>query len=317
MPEDLVRNYLNTALHVYFDSVLVRRTDLGKKHGILEVSPSRWRALPSWRYRLDDSLGGYELVLWNQRRTALSPTDVRGASKNRLRVEFDEVLFLIKYYPHPDESLFENFSVEEQMLRLGEVFKYGESVFPLEKKRDMLSAHHFTVGTLMLAAGVFHSVLRMSITSQDRFLSIAERGVRVMDRLLVKPGDFDRSVPGWEISWKLCSKIVRVYREHLGLPYMVVELLEPGKIWRCYEHGCEDEESAEYLMRILEIIFLPVREEYLVEMIEKNIEKTAQELKARAVRYNDRVIPRLRILWKENRALEEASTSYNFDELLR
>ncbi|MEM3944621.1 MAG: hypothetical protein QXJ59_11100 [Thermofilaceae archaeon] len=290
---------LNAAVCIYFEPLLVRCTNLLRKYGVLEVKASQWRGLQSWRYRIEEALGGYELILWGQRRTALTRALTRSEPGKPPKVEFDEAVFLVKYYPHPDEPYFEDFSVEEQALRLSEVFNNGESIFPVEKHQDKLEGYHFTVGTLMLAVGVRHGFLRLSITSQERFVSIAEEGVKVLDRLVVEPNGIDRNVPGWDLSWKLFSAIAKVFKYYLGKPYMIVEFLEPGKLWRCKGEGCREEEAPEQVVRILEFIYVPVKEAYLVELIEESVERTAQSIRAHIKQYSGRTLPCIRVLWKE------------------
>lgn len=299
---------LNIAVSVYYDVLLVRGLEATSRHGIVEVKSSQWRGLRTWRYRLADLPGGYELILWDTRRGALRsarpPALTAGWEAQPL--EFDEASFLIRYYPTPDEPFFENFSAEEQALRLSEVFENGASTFPVEGYEDRLSEFHFNVGTMMLAAGVFHSVVRLSLMSQERFVSVVEDGLKVHNEQLIEPGGVDRNVPGWQLSWFLFSKILKIYVEKLGVPYLVVERGEPGRIWVCRESGCREQQTNDYILKTLELVFIPEKDDVVVKVIEENLLKIGEILKAEP--QNEKLIPYLRILWRrEEENIDEKS----------
>ncbi|MEM4455541.1 MAG: hypothetical protein QXT28_12560 [Thermofilaceae archaeon] len=295
---------LNIATSVYYEVLMVRNLEVASKYGILDVKPSQWRGLRTWRYKLADAPGAYELVLWDQRRGALKPEKpVMTPYGEPAMLEFDEAVFLIRYYPHPSEPCFEDFSVEEQALRLSEIFENGSASFPAEGFEDRLSELHFNVGLMMLAAGVFHSAVRLSLMSQERFVSIAEEGVELLGKQLVEPGGTDRNVAGWQLSWKLFSKVAKVYVEQLGKPYAVVERVEPGRIWICGELGCVENESNDYLLRTVEVIFIPEKEDFVINAIEESLRKIEEEVGTRPPPSDGKLIPYIQVLWREGKEL--------------
>lgn len=293
------------ATSLYYEFLVVRGLKSESKHGIIEVKPSQWRGLRSWRYRLADAAGAYELVLWDQRRGVLNAPETSSIRFGEpLKLEFDEAIFLIRYFPHPDEPCFDDFAVEEQSLRLSEVFANGSALFPVDGFEDRLNEFHFNVGLMMVAAGVFHGVVRLSLMSQERFVSVAEDGITLLGRQIVKPGEVDRNVPGWQLSWRFFSKIAKVYVENLSTPFMIVERDEPGRLWTCRTSGCHESLTKDYLLKTLEIIFLTEKDEYIVEVIQKILDEISFESASETGSSSEKGVSRFRVLWREGKWVE-------------
>uniref|UniRef100_A0A7C4BA50 Uncharacterized protein n=1 Tax=Thermofilum pendens TaxID=2269 RepID=A0A7C4BA50_THEPE len=262
---------------VYFKLVLV--DDLMRQlepAGLKRLGETKYSYGRAWRYQVKGAMGVYELVEWDVQRSLLR-TDL----PNLPVLEFSGPVFLVKYYPHPDEEVFEEFSAREQVLRLSPYFDYGESPYPtLNSVEGELDPTLFNVGVMHILADDALGIIRLSAHSQDRFISVAEEGVRVSNVLLVPPGGRDRNVPGWELTWKLLERIALVYRKVVGELYAAVGGIGEGRMWSCTQNSCTEQETSEAKLKLLELIFLSGSEtkelarNVLEKIFEENIKVT-------------------------------------------
>jgi hypothetical protein len=241
------------AFGVYFKLVLVddimRQLEQAGLRRLGEAEYSYGRA---WRYQVEGVRGVYELVEWDVQRSLM-----RVNLPNLPALEFSGPIFLVKYYPHPDEEVFEEFSAREQVLRLSPYFNYGESPYPLlDSAEGELDPTLFNVGTMYILADDALGIVRLGAYSQDRFISIAEDGVWISNVLLVPPGGRDRDVPGWELTWRLFERVAQVYRRVVGGLYAAVGGVGGGRVWSCRQSGCVEQESGEVKLKLLELIFI-------------------------------------------------------------
>lgn len=190
----------------------------------------------AWYFWLHDVSGVYELKL-----------DKITTENGR-----ENSTFFLRYYPDIEEDTFEDFSCQEQILRMGELFDQGMVNIPENAEvcpccGGKFEAHHdhchehvenvprpkgipnlifrrqlpkelFQIG---LISFTFRgdAIVKVQISTQDRYLSYAEDGVKITDALgqeheLVEPGGVDRNVAGLELSHRfhyfLVNKLLRV-----------------------------------------------------------------------------------------------------------
>lgn len=170
--------------------------------------------------------------------------------------------FLLRYYPHPEEKVFENFSFGEQIMRLSPSFTdYG---CPKFDSRGEIDESYYVVGKLdiFLRSKIIVAILK----SQDRWIEYRPQGLKVEkpggERVwVVEEGGKDRDVPGWDLSWQYFDCLVKAFCCIQKTPPSMVRLKSyPGRIW--YVNGGEvwEERSAEALTRQLKVAIVPAGE---------------------------------------------------------
>lgn len=238
---------------VYFKLVLV--DDIMRQlepAGLRRLGEAKYSYGRAWRYQVEGAMGVYELVEWDVQRSLL-----RADLPHLPALEFSGPIFLMRYYPHPDEEVFEEFSAREQLLRLSPYFNYGESPCPvLDSAEKEFDPTLFNVGTMYILVDDALGIVRLGAYSQDRFVSVVEDGVWVSNVCLVPPGGRDRNVPGWELTWKLFERVARVYRRVVGELHTVAGGVSGGRVWNCNQNNCVEQESGEVKLKLLEFIFL-------------------------------------------------------------
>jgi len=120
----------------------------------------------------------------------------------------------IKYYPHPKEPVFEEFSLTERFLRLGPAF--GEQDVPTPASSRQLRPGSFTVGFIQCAVQDKRALTWLSLWAPDRWVEIRESGLTIarfpgdMTQVL-PPGGRDRNVPGWALTWAIFAPLVAAF----------------------------------------------------------------------------------------------------------
>lgn len=139
--------------------------------------------------------------------------------------------FVLKYYPHPDEAVFADYSFIEQVMRLQYPF---EQNCPTPKCREQLGARSFYVGKLILHW--YEEAVLLSLSAQNRWKEYLQEELRIKNnegvfQEVAKAGEKDRDVPGWSISFDLYSCLMKafcfIYR---STPQMIGLGCSPGKI---------------------------------------------------------------------------------------
>lgn len=137
--------------------------------------------------------------------------------------------FILKYYPYPEEALFESFSCAEQVVRLSAYFDNSLIKHSEHEKSCACSQHHgrhcgspvqkgiprlqaradihpalFGIGKIRLTLRQGR-LLQLSADSQDRLMQCSVTGIFVCQGngpvQIVAPGEVDRDVPGWQLTW--------------------------------------------------------------------------------------------------------------------
>lgn len=155
--------------------------------------------------------------VWSSRRRGVHALEVMEARQGSNLLGLGPYLWFrlgIKYYPHPAEPVFEEFSVIERLLRLGPAF--GEQDVPTPVSSRQLRPGSFTVGFIECAVQDKRALTWLSLWAPDRWVEIREAGLAVarfpgdMTQVL-PPGGRDRSVPGWALTWPLFPPLVAAF----------------------------------------------------------------------------------------------------------
>lgn len=255
-------------LNVYFKLVFVDDImGVLEPVGLRRLGEASYSYGKAWRYKVEGMKGVYEVVQWDVQRSLLK-TNIT----NPPVIEFIGPIFLLKYYPHPEEEVFEEFSVNEQVLRLSPYFNYGKSPYPLLNSAEEINPTLFNVGTLYILAEDALGIVRLGAYTQDRLVSISEEGVRVSNMLVVPPGGKDRNVPGWLLTWNFLEKMAETYRKVMGKPYAAVGGIGKGKVWSCRQEKCVEQETEEMKLKLLEFIFADRANHQVLEILKSQLE---------------------------------------------
>ncbi|GEM_PF-4837238 len=155
--------------------------------------------------------------LWSSRRRGVHALEVADARRGSNLLGLGPYLWFrlgIKYYPHPEEPVFEEFSVAERLLRLGSVF--GKQGVPTPASSHHLRPGSFTVGFIECAIQDERALTWLSLWAPDRWVEIREGGLAVArfpgDMTQVIPlGGRDRNVPGWTLAWPVFAPLVAAF----------------------------------------------------------------------------------------------------------
>ena len=282
-------------LNVYYRLVLTMTEDL-TRYGFQSVIQVSWRGNEAWRYKPTSRKGGYELILWDKRYSS-----IKSIKQPQLpSLDFFNYTFILRYYPHPDEEIFEDFSINEQLVRLSECFG-EEEIFPKDSCSNNIDETLFTTGTLNLSINELEGIVRLSLLSQDRFTSILEEPVIINNNILRNQGEIDRNVPGWSLSWEFYRNLLNIYISKLGKPWLVVAYAEPGTLWKCSKTGCNTETTSSTLLKNIETIFAASRNPQTISLLEEALEETIKEKLKTTVKSLDTIeLPYIRILVKND-----------------
>lgn len=162
-------------------------------------------------------LGAPGCFLWSNRRRGVHALEVTDARRGNDLLGLGPYLWFrlgIKYYPHPEEPLFEEYSMAERLLRLGPVF--GEHGMPSPASSRQLRPGFFVVGFIECAAQDEKALTWLSLWAPDRWVETREAGLTIarfpgdMTQVL-PPGGRDRNVPGWALAWPVFPPLVSAF----------------------------------------------------------------------------------------------------------
>lgn len=167
--------------------------------------------------------------------------------------------FLLRYYPHPDEPVLEDFSFGEQIMRLSHNFTdYGCPRFDSRREVDQ---SYYVIGKLDIFSR--NKAIVAILKSQDRWIEYRPQGLEVEkpggERVwVVEKGGKDRDVPGWDLSWQYFDCLVKAFCcIHKTPPSMVRLKSRSGKIWHVDGAEVREERTAEVVMRQLKVAMVP------------------------------------------------------------
>ncbi len=152
--------------------------------------------------------------LWSNRRRGVHALEVMDARRGSNLLGLGPYLWFrigMKYYPHPDEAVFEEFSVTERLLRLGPFF--GEQGVPTPASSRQLGPNSFAIGFIECAVQDDRALTWLSMWAPDRWVEIREAGLSVARfpgdlTQVLPPGGRNRNVPAWALAWPVFPPLV-------------------------------------------------------------------------------------------------------------
>ena len=199
-----------------------------------------------WYFGLNDKQGVYEVE----------------AVDGDKRFTWPYQQFLLRYYPHPEEIVFDNFSFLEQVTRLGDGFTEG---CPRFGSRKQFHESYYVIGELDIF--LRNKAIVAIVRSQDRWVEYRRQGLEIAkpsgERIyVVEKGEKDRDVPGWGLSWDYFNCLVKAFCCIYRTPPSLVRLKSyPGKIWYVNgEDGVLEEFAKDIYLRQLEVAMVPKHE---------------------------------------------------------
>lgn len=205
------------------------------------IRRSVWVDYVSWYIKLKDRPGIYDISLINYGIVKTLPkVDVR-FQLPRYMVE----CLLIRYYPSPKEECFKNFSYYERKFRLKREFFTDEGIPKTDAKMNMPKTF-FTIGELdFYIEFLRRRDIRLALRSQKRYVEKRADGIRENGKVIVKPGEIDRNVPGWNLSWDLYVSLLRTYLKYYnGEILLALKIEKPGIVYVTEKGNVVKEESS-------------------------------------------------------------------------
>ncbi|RLE92061.1 MAG: hypothetical protein DRN04_11305 [Thermoprotei archaeon] len=215
-------------LYKFIDESLLDALREGYSENLEFIRRSIWVDYLSWYIKLKSRLGVYEILLVDYGIVKTIPAaDIR-LPLPRYMVE----CLLLRYYPNPKEEYFKNFSYYERKFRLKENF-FTEDGIPSSKARMEMPKQFFTIGELdYYVEFIKRGDIRLSLRSQKYYVEKRADGIKENSKTIIKPGEVDRNVPGWDISWELYKSLLKTYVKYFkGEILLALEIEKPGKIY--------------------------------------------------------------------------------------
>jgi hypothetical protein len=236
--------------------------------------------LPSWLLWLKERKGAYELEL-NEWKLIKRPAP-RGKNGGDYRGGF-----ALRYFPHPEEPVFDAYSVYERIIRLSDVF--DDTGTPKYAVRETIDPSYFTVGNLECYLDASNAALRMILEAQELWASYRVKGLTVSKNgtpvHVLDPGERDRNLPGWDLCWPFFKKLVKAFcHVNETSPSQVWLLNAPGRVF--YDEGGDElrsEYSWSHVLRRLEVDLIfasdPMERTSILERLQRSIRGRGSALK--------------------------------------
>lgn len=197
-PARVIEEVFYTALHRLFHNEGAR-SHFGFAH-INAFSLSD--GLPGWHLWFADRAGAYQM--------SLIRADC-GVSGNQDSSEWITGRWRVRYYPAMDEAVLARFSAIENLARLGPLFDATGT--PTPAGQEQLYRDLFVVGSVDVRIPLDRGFIEIAGISQDRWREIRPEGLYLdnedeTNMEVVAPGDLDRNVPGWEMTFFFYDRLL-------------------------------------------------------------------------------------------------------------
>ena len=165
---------------------------------------------------------------------------------------------VLRYYPTPEEPSFKDFAFLEQQIRLSPCFDHTGT--PLFEKQEEIHDSLFTVGHIFAAFDRDLSIVKLKVSSQERWVEFYEDGVRVetgsglRTARLIKKTKL-RNVPGWKLSWGFFDKLLLGFcYVHKSRPFGLRLMKSPASIYIVSGTGqCREVQTSDISAWALEV----------------------------------------------------------------
>jgi len=184
------------------------------------VSPVWADGPPAWYFWIDSAPGVHEL--------RLEDTFIRD-SKGR---ELCTGLFAVRFYPFPNNEIFDHFSFEEQIFIQSPFF--DDSNTPKFEYYTEIPDLLFKVAILEFTLDSENNQALFKLESLDRIRTIFHKEIILECRPFKKKrrfhkGEKDRDVPGWDLGYSLYDRILGLYANYSKTqPYRIIMTRETG-----------------------------------------------------------------------------------------
>jgi len=180
-----------------------------------------WRdGPPAWYFWIDSAPGVHELRLEDS-----FARDSRGR-------ELCTGLFAIRFYPFPNNEIFNHFSFEEQTFMQSSFF--DDSNTPKFEYYTEIPELLFKVALLELTVDTRNNQTLFRLESLDRIRTRFKKETTLDCKPFEKrrrfhSGETDRDVPGWDLGYSLYDRILGLYAYYSKTkPYRAILTREPG-----------------------------------------------------------------------------------------
>lgn len=197
-PARVIEEVFYTFLHRLFHDEGAR-----SHFGFAHINPfSCPDGLPGWNLWFDDCAGAYQM--------ALAKAEY-GRSRSEEPSEWIAGRWVVKYFPPANEAALDEFSTIETLARLGPLFDATGTTTPAG--REQLDEDLFIVGYVDVRIGRDRNYMEMTGVSQNRWREIRPEGLYLDTEEkppveVVAPGDIDRNVPGWALTFFFYDKLL-------------------------------------------------------------------------------------------------------------
>lgn len=166
---------------------------------------------PQWYLWFSEKKGAYSLTIqedpFDSNEERLPGGEVK--AENNL-----DPYILIRYYPDMEEDVFDSLSCFEQIARLGSLFDTTGT--PTFEGGRALHENLFVVGRMDIVIHSSKSDVDFYCAAPDRWRDYRVDGLTLMDdngefRPVLSPGDLDRDLPGWDLSFFIYDKIISTF----------------------------------------------------------------------------------------------------------
>jgi hypothetical protein len=270
--------------------------------------------LPSWLLWLKERTGAYELELrsWKLKKRIGPSIGKEGDYWGR---------FTLRYFPHPEEPMFDAYSVYERIIRLSELF--DDTGTPKYAERDTIDRSYFTVGNLECYVDTSEAALRMILEAPELWTCYREKGLAVWKNgtavHVLQPGERDRNLPAWELCWFFFERLVTAFCYVNETPPCQVWLLSsPGTIFHDEgENVLRREYSWNHVLRRLEVDWIfpenPGERKSVIQRLQKSIKGKGGSLKkgTHFANAKGKPLPFVQCLYTEGRELPERGWEIN------
>jgi len=137
--------------------------------------------------------------------------------------------FQIKYYPDTSGELLETFSFSEQVARTSRLFDAtGTPIFDADSE---MNGSLFGVGRLDVLRSLNGEFVEFMLSAPERWTTYHLKGLKMKDQKgrkteVLGPGERDRDVPAWELSWWLLDRLISAFSYAKRTGPMAVALFE-------------------------------------------------------------------------------------------
>jgi len=214
---------------------------------------------PGWYLWFEDKPGAYLLELVE--------AESHEAESGEHALDHISGYFQIKYYPDVlDTRLFETFSLSEQVTRKSSLFDTsGTPVFDADSE---MHESLFATGRLDVSISTKENRVEFTLSAPDHWITWHSRGYKITDqrgveREVLSPGEIDRNVPSWELSWWVFDRLISAFcYAKRAAPAVVAVFSKPGRAFEVNgNHVVAKETKKQSVTELISVVLFTLKEE--------------------------------------------------------